>query len=43
MFALQYLGSVEVLEPEALRQELLEELRGGVEKYSGNRMDDTVL
>ena len=33
LFALQYLDSVEVLEPEALRQELLEALRGGVEKY----------
>lgn len=33
LFALQYLDSVEVLEPEALRQELLETLRGGVEKY----------
>ena len=33
LFALQYLDSVEVLEPEALRQELLEALRGGLEKY----------
>lgn len=33
LFALQYLDSVEVLEPETLRQELLETLRGGVEKY----------
>lgn len=33
LFALQYLDSVEVLEPETLRQELLETLRRGVEKY----------
>ena len=33
LFALQYLDGVEVLEPETLRQELLEALRGGVEKY----------
>lgn len=34
LFALQYLGSVEVLEPESLRQELLEELRLGTDKYA---------
>lgn len=35
LFALQYAGSVEVLEPESLRRELREELSAALEKYGG--------